>query len=181
MNSSDCFPLVFTFPNVLHFTHGEHNHIIHFKKHVWHMQMNGTYSGTSMALPTVRAENFWARPAHSRQRKTSSGQTRILSQRGNKLSKLRTVQNSICVAWILPKHEKQSLEEVESVQKSTIVLAQKYKRWRGGCWFISLRLLGFVCQAVCVDTLLISGSAINPPCPWPFPLPWCLFSFSPSL
>lgn len=35
--------------------------------------------------------------------------------------------------------------------------------WRGGCWFISLRLLGFVCQTVCVDTLLISGSAINPP------------------
>lgn len=68
------------------------------------MHNNGTYSGSSVALPTVRAENFWARPAHSRQRTTSIGQTRILSQRVNKLSKLRTVQNSLCVAWALPKH-----------------------------------------------------------------------------
>lgn len=61
--------------------------------------------GCYVALPTVRAENFCARPAHSRQRKTSSGRTRILTQRGNKLSKLRTVQNSPETAWTTPEHK----------------------------------------------------------------------------
>ncbi len=79
------------------------------------MVTSETYSGSFVVLPTVRAENFWARPAHSRQRKTSSGQTRILTQRGNKVSKLRTVQISLRVAWISPKHKKGSQEEVENV------------------------------------------------------------------
>lgn len=41
-----------------YFTRRAHNHILHFKKHVLQMRMNGTYSGSSVALPTVRAENF---------------------------------------------------------------------------------------------------------------------------
>lgn len=58
-------------------------------------------------------------------------------------------------------------ENVSVVEKSLLV-------------YFTLLLLGFVCQTICADTLLISGSTMNPPpCPWPFPLPRCLpFSHS---
>lgn len=112
--------------------------------------------------PTVRAENFWARPAHSRQRRTSSGQTRILSQRGKESiqithdpkSTLTLVWGSLYPKWIFRMR----------LSGSTIVLVhKKYAgRWSRGCRFISIRLSSFVCQTVCEDTLFISGCVINP-------------------
>lgn len=65
----------------------------------------------------MRAENFWARPPHSRQRKSSSGQRRILTQRGNKLSKLRTVQISLLVAWTSPEHKIYLVEKWKMFEK----------------------------------------------------------------
>lgn len=84
------------------------------KLFLW-VDMNEMSSESYVALPTVRAENFWARPAHSRQRKTSSGQTRILTQCGNKLSKLRTVQN---FTWTSPKHTNYLWETLKVLLKN---------------------------------------------------------------
>lgn len=80
--------------------------------------------------PTVRAENFWARPAHSRQRRTSSGQTRILSQRGNSRSKLRTNPKFAVCCLSFTKAQNLCLGYFKYVWVSTIVLAhKKCQRW----------------------------------------------------
>lgn len=148
--------------------------------------MHGSRRGSRAAHPTVRAENFCARPAHSRHRRTSSGRTRILSQRGKESLQIthdpkRTLRLSAASSpspFFSTKKPKQkptigywNISKVSLRIRNSPCAQRECERRSRSCWFISIRQSGFVCQTVCEDTLRIPGCVINPLVSLTFPPP----------